>query len=112
MEESRGERLLLTAILLRAVRDVVAFSCSPDRVKRALAEEAMEWLFEEEDGSERHLTSFASICMLTDLDTEQVRRRVRALIIAERSGDPGAAAAASVSRGRCCSVPGGAQVRG
>jgi len=114
MEEARGERLLLAAILLRAVRDVVAFSCSQDRVQRALAQEASEWLFEEVDGSDRDLTSFASICVLTDLDRERVRLRVRALLAAAAVGDLGERGTALVQgalAGRC-EAPDSGQVRG
>lgn len=96
-ESSRCKALLLE-VLRRAAHDWVLYRSHARLANREIAQDAYEWLFEEDeehvswrerstavftldDGEEvtgvRNITSFLSICEVLELDPETVRARVR-----------------------------------
>lgn len=71
-----GEKLLLAAILLRAVRDLFVDPTTSNKGESLIAETARQWIFEEQE-DEDHITSFRNICMVLDLDYLLVRRQIQ-----------------------------------
>jgi hypothetical protein len=79
-----SEKLLLAAVLVRAVRDFVIHSRGNSIRDRRIAAAAREWIFDdpEPDAENRghdplgHFMSFTNICLVMNLDREQVRRRI------------------------------------
>jgi len=68
-----GERLLLTAILHRAVLDAVVDRESKHTERRRISEEARRWIFTD---TSTGFTSFANICEILELDPGWVRNKV------------------------------------
>lgn len=99
-ESSRCKALLLE-VLRRAAHDWVLYRSHSKLANREIAQDAFEWLFEEDEdhasGKERIsavfnlddaevsgvrcITSFLSICEILELDPETVRTRVRQMDI-------------------------------
>lgn len=84
MSSGSSEKLLLAAVLVRAVRDFVIHSRGSSIRDKRIAAAAREWIFDDpvpdaEDGEDDHLSnfmSFTNICLVMNLDREQVRRRI------------------------------------
>jgi len=79
LDNGRAEKLLLAAILTRAVRDFVIYSRGRSPEEDTIAEAAREWIFDgtEEDG---HITSFHNICLAMDLDCDRVRTQINKML--------------------------------
>ena len=75
MDSGRAEKLLLAAVLTRAVRDYVIYSRGRSPEEDRIAEAARMWIFDDLE-EEEHITSFSSICLVMDLDCERVRAQV------------------------------------
>jgi hypothetical protein len=71
-----GERLLLAAILHRAVLDAVVDSESKQTERRRISEEARRWIFSDQGTG---FTSFVNICEVLELDPGWVRNKVKRL---------------------------------
>ena len=87
LREAEGAKMLLLEIIRRAAFDWVLYRDSKRPEQKALAEEAVHWLFVEEGGDDAELrrrerkefTSFLSICDALDMDTHRVRDYVTRL---------------------------------
>jgi hypothetical protein len=75
-----GERLLLAAILHRAVLDAVLDRKSSQTERRRISEEARRWIYSDSYSS---ITSFVNICEVLELDPGWVRNKVEHLDPAE-----------------------------
>lgn len=80
LHKGRAEKLLLAAVLTRAVRDFVVYSRGRSPEEDAIAESARVWIFEESEGEWGHITSFHNICLAMDLDCERVRAQVKKML--------------------------------
>jgi len=72
MEDGRGEKLLLAAILRRAAYDIALYRGETELWKLKIWKDAHDWMFHGEDN--RYL-SFHHICYLLDQNAMQIRRK-------------------------------------
>ncbi len=75
------EQRLFVALLRRAVWDYVLYKASTERDKKAISNDAAEWIFaddEEDIGEEGHV-SFVYACAVLNVDPGMVRRATSAL---------------------------------
>lgn len=88
LQEIKGCKSLLLEVIRRAAYDWVLYRTSRKMFNKKLAEQAYEWLFQEQpdhpDWRERvesgkHITGFVSICTSLDLDPDAVRTHVKRL---------------------------------
>ena len=88
LQEINGCKTLLLEIVRRAAYDWVLYRSSRRLVQVALAEQAHNWLFVEEPGTDewasrmedaKYITSFLGICESLDLDPGVVRGHIRRL---------------------------------
>ncbi len=79
MGRGTAEKLLLAAVLTRAVRDFVIYSRGNSDQEVAIAESARVWLFEGSE-NEAHIIFFYNICMAMDLDCDRVRNQVKKML--------------------------------
>ena len=70
--EGYGERLLLAAIIRRSAYDIALYRGSQKLKARRIWREAYEWLMNDR---EDHFTSFVSICILLDQDSNEIRQK-------------------------------------
>ncbi len=84
MGSGRPEKLLLAAVLTRAVRDFIIYSRGNTPEEDAIAEAARKWIFDGTEEEDAHITSFHNICEAMDLDCERVRAQVRRLLTSSK----------------------------
>ena len=82
IDGARSEKLLLAAILFRAVRDVNQYSQSSCHLDREIANQARQWILSDSE-EPMYFTSFRNICTVLNLQFKEVRKKVLGLPAAD-----------------------------